>query len=251
MTTFILRNLIVFGFAVLLAILINYKKSIRNWHILSLFLILGLVDNLLYVITESYPDLQIIKNHTWNNYLECNWSAKMYSIVLALLVLIPLKNIIKPNEIGLTLKQNKGSIRFSLVCVAFIFAIAATIGFLSRKGPFDIQTLLFLAIMPAVNEELIYRGFLLGFLNKIFGRRFKIFGTDFGWGTILSSTVFGLLHGFQLSGDYQFYFDFMAIITAGFYGFIFALIRERSGSLVFPAIAHSTQDFFIFFFRMI
>ena len=246
MTQFILRNLILFGFAILIAILIEYKKSIKNWHILLLFLIFGLLDNVLYIITELYPNLQIIKYHTWNNYLGCNWSAKIYSIVLALGLLIPLRSIINPNEIGLTLKQNSGSIRFSLICITFILVAAIFIGFLSKKGPFDTKTLLYLAIMPGLNEELIYRGFLLGFLNKLFDRRFKILGTNLGWGAIISTIVFGLLHGFQLSGDYQFHFDFMAIVSTGFYGFIFVLIRERSGSLVFPVIAHGTEDFFIY-----
>ena len=251
MIQFILRNIILFGFAIFLVILIDYKKSIKNWYILLLFLLFGLFDNLLYVITESYPNLQIIKYHTWNNYLGCNWSAKIYSIIIALFMLIPLKRTIKAEEIGLTVRQNKNSIRFSLRCITFIFIAAIFIGILSDNGSFDTKTLLYLAIMPGLNEELIYRGFLLGFLNKIFDKRFRLLGTNFGWGAILSTIVFGLLHGFQISSNYQFHFDFIAILSTGFYGFIFALMKERSGSLVFPIIAHGTEDFFIYLMRMI
>lgn len=105
--------------------------------------------------------------------------------------------------------------------------------------------------MPGLNEELIYRGFLLGLSNKIFDKKFNLLGTHFGYGAILTSVAFGLLHGFQMSDNYQFQFDFLTIITSGVYGIFYTLIRERSGSLVFPIIALSTADFFNFFFRMI
>ncbi len=105
--------------------------------------------------------------------------------------------------------------------------------------------------MPGVAEELIYRGLLLGLLNKISESKFKFLGTNFGWGAILTSIVFGLMHGAQLGDNYQLQLDFITILLTGFYGFIYALIKERSGSLVFPIIAHNTSDFFNFFFRMI
>ena len=198
-----------------------------------------------------YPDIQLINTHIWNNNLIFNWSAKLYSIVFALFLLIPMKSIVSPDNIGLRLKQNKNSIKFSLLFILFFFMVASTLGILSGKAPFDTNTLFYTAIMPGVAEELIYRGLLLGLLNKIFERKFKVLGTNFGWGAIFTSIAFGLLHGFQLGDNYQLQFDFITILLTGFYGFINALIKERSGSLVFPIIGHSTADFFNFFFRMI
>lgn len=216
-----------------------------------IFFIIGCADNLFNTITIAFPETQIIKSHIWNDYLYCNWSPKIYSIAFALILLIPLKSIITPDEIGLRFKQNKNSINFSLIFILFIFITALIVGLLGEKGVFDTKTLIFLAIMPGLSEELIYRGLLPGLLNKIFDQKFKSLKTKFGWGTILSSVVFGLLHGFQLSDSYQVQFDFINIFLTGVYGFFFALIRERSGSLLFPVIAHSTIDFFHFFLRMI
>ena len=247
----IIRDVSVFVLLIICSILIDYKRSIRYWYILLLVFFIGLADNLFNDLIIAYPSTQIITSNTWNNYLYCNWSSKFYSIVFALILIFPLKSIITPNEIGLRLKQNKKSIQFSLISILVIFIIASTIGILSKNGPFDIKTLLFLLIMPGLNEEIIYRGFLLGFLNKIFDRKFKLLGTNFGWGAILTSIVFALLHGFNLTNNYQLHFDYITIILTGTYGFIYALIRERSGSLVFPIISHSTADFFNFFLRMI
>jgi len=247
----LLRDVSLFVFIILCSFLIDYRTSIKYWYILLFFFIIGFVDNLFNAITIAYPDTQIIKSHTWNNYLYCNWSPKIYSIIFAMILLILQKNIITPNEIGLRLKQNKNSIKFSLLFILFFFTVALIIGNLSGEGDLDAKTLLFLAIMPGLNEELIYRGFLLGLLNKIFNRNFRLLGTNFGLGAILTSIIFGLLHGFQLSDNYRLQFDFITIFLTGIYGFFHALIKERSGSLVFPVIAHSTANFFNFFFRMV
>jgi len=198
----------------------------------------------------AFPNTQIIKPHIWNDNLYFNWSAKIYSIIFALILLIPVKNIIVPDEIGLRIKQNKSSLKFSLIFLIFFFVVASIIGILSSKSSFNTEALLFLAIMPGLSEELIYRGYLLGLLNKIHPRRFKLLGIYFGWGTILTSIAFGLLHGFQLSENYQLQFDLFIILSTCIYGFLYALIREKSGSLIFPIIAHSIADFFNFFFRM-
>jgi len=123
---------------------------------------------------------------------------------------------------------------------------------LGRKGQFDAKTLLYLAILPGLNEELIYRGFLLGILNKILDKKFRLLKTNFGWGAIITSIIFGLLHGFQLTGNYHIQIvNLPNVMLTGMFGFIFSLMRERSGSLVFPILGHSTIDFFHYLIRML
>lgn len=248
----VIRDLSIFIFAVICSFLVSYRKATKYWYVLLIIFLIGFFDNLSNTITIAFPVTQIIKSHSWNNYLYCNWSPKIYSIVFSLLLLIPLriKNVISADDIGLRLKQNSDSIRFSILFVLFFFVTSIMIGLLGRKGPFDAKTLLFLATMPGLNEEIIYRGFMLGLFNKIFDKKFSLLGTSFGWGAILTSVVFGLLHGFNLSENYQLQFDFITIILTGIFGFFFAMIRERSGSLVFPVLAHSTTDFFHYFVRM-
>lgn len=251
MTNEILNDIIIFGLIVLLALIIDFKKSIKYWYLLVLFFSIGLVDSLFYPLTMRFQDTQIINAYIWNNNLVFNWSAKLYSIVFALILLIPLRQIISPKDIGLKLHQNKNSLKFSLTIVLFFFIVASTLGILSGKAPFDYNPLLYTAIMPGFAEELIYRGLLLGLLNKLFENRFKILGTNFGWGAILTSIAFGLVHGFQIGDNFQIHLDIITVLLTGFYGFLYALLKERSGSLLFPILGHSIVDFFNFFFRMI
>lgn len=248
----IIRDSSLFGLIVLLSFLFNYNKSVKYWYILILFFVVGFADNLSYTLISAYPYLQIIKSNVWNNYLICNWSAKLYSVIFALIILLSFKNIISPEDIGIRFKQNKDSVKFSLIFLSLFFFTAIIVGLLSRKGNFDTKTLIYLAVMPGLNEELIYRGFLLGFLNKIYDKKFKILNTYFGWGAIITSIVFGLLHGYQITANYQIRFNNISnIILASVFGFIFALMKEKSDSLVFPVIAHNTVDFFNYLIRMI
>jgi len=126
----------------------------------------------------------------------------MYSIFFALIILFLSRRIISLQEIGLRLKQKQNSVKFSIFSILLFFITAILVGFSGRKGDFDLKVLAYLAIMPGLNEELIYRGFLLGFLNKIFDKKFRLLKTNFGWGVILTSIVFGLLHGFRLTETY-------------------------------------------------
>ena len=240
--------LIFFGI-VLIAFLIKKQKSIKHLNVFLLFIAIGFIDNLFQIITIYNPSFQIIESKTIvNQYL--NWSGKLYSIVFAFVISLVLKDTLSLSEIGLTLKQNKNSIRFSLIS-SLLFLIISGLALFSKKLEFNLEVLLFLALMPGLNEELIYRGLLLSLLNKIFKRKFKVFNTSFGWGAILTSIAFGLLHGFQLSENFHIDFNLTTTVLTGIYGFIFALIKERSGSLLFPILAHSTADFFAFFFRMV
>ena len=251
MTNDILSTILILGFVIFLSFSIDYKKSTKHCYILFLFLIIGLVTSLFHPLTMTFPDIQLIKTYIWDNNLIFNWSAKLYSIVFALILFIPLRQIISPKDIGLRFEQNKNSLKFSLIIVLFFFIVASSLGLLSGKAPFDYNPLLYTAIMPGLAEELIYRGLLLGLLNKIFEKRFKILGTNFGWGAILTSIAFGLVHGFQIGDNFQIHLDIITVLLTGFYGFLYALLKERSGSLLFPILGHSIVDFFNFFFRMI
>ena len=69
MTHDILSYMILLGFVILCSFLIDCKNSTKFWYVLLLFSIIGFVDNLFNTITIAYPETQLIKSNTWNNYL--------------------------------------------------------------------------------------------------------------------------------------------------------------------------------------
>lgn len=93
-------------------------------------------------------------------------------------------------------------------------------------------------------EEFVFRGYIQSRLNQAFGRPMRMFGVQFGWGLIITSLLFGLFHAFNtydpalglvsLSWGW-------ALFTA-FGGLFFGILREKTGSLLAPGIAHGLPD---------
>ena len=59
MTSDFITYILLFGLVILFAFIIDYRKSIKYWYVLLLFLLIGFVDNSLNTITIAYPDTQI------------------------------------------------------------------------------------------------------------------------------------------------------------------------------------------------
>jgi membrane protease YdiL (CAAX protease family) len=84
-------------------------------------------------------------------------------------------------------------------------------------------------------EEFFFRGYLQSRLNDAFGRPYQVAGIAFGVGLVASAVIFGLIHPLTSIGGTPWPW---ALWTATG-GLVFGLLREKSGSAVAPAIAHS------------
>jgi membrane protease YdiL (CAAX protease family) len=129
--------------------------------------------------------------------------------------------------------------------------VAALVGFTSPKGSFDPETLVYLAVMPTLNEELVYRGYLLGILNRLMPKRINVLGAAIGWGAFITAALFSLLHGFWFDNSLSAHFDIIALRNSFISGLIFAWLKERGNSLLMPVIAHGAEDLLFFLPRML
>lgn len=93
-------------------------------------------------------------------------------------------------------------------------------------------------------EEFVFRGYVQSRLNQAFGRPFNWFGIQFGAGLIVTSLLFGLFHAFNtydpVVGLASLSWGW-ALFTA-FGGLFFGILREKTGTLVAPGIAHGLPD---------
>lgn len=85
-----------------------------------------------------------------------------------------------------------------------------------------VGALLVLGVLGPVVEELVFRGLLYGWLRGFL---------PFALVAILTSALFGLVHG-----------EWAHVIVAGILGLALAFIRERSGSLWPPIVAHAVNN---------
>lgn len=247
----ILTKLSIVAIVFILMIAVSGKRLLKYKVLLASFFILYFADNFIIIISNLYPALQVIPNHIWEGFLICSWSGKLYSIIFTLILAYLLRKLLTYQEVGLKLRQNIGSVLPSMIVILLLATWAAIIGFNSPIGRMDVNALAYLAIMPGLNEELVYRGVLLGILDKIMPRRINLLGGWIGWGVILTSILFSLLHGFQFEHGLSLHINAIALINSFISGFIFAWLKEHTGSLVLPVIAHGLVDFLFFLPRMI
>jgi uncharacterized protein len=232
-------------------ILIRWKILFSHPAFLIFFFAVFFLDNLLILLPNRFSCLQFVPNTIWEDFLVCNWSGKIYSIVCMLLLLFLFRRFLGKDEVGLTIRQNPGSVLPAGLVILLLASWALLVGFSSPKGKFDLATLAYLAIIPGLNEELVYRGVLLAILIKIFPENAKLLGAPFGWGIIFTSLLFGLLHGFWFDTDLRFHIEWIALRNATISGLVFAWLRATTGSLVMPVTAHGLEDFLFFLPRMV
>ena len=109
-----------------------------------------------------------------------------------------------------------------------------------KGGTFDLETFLFQASMPGLTEELAFRGIGFWLLDKAFPPKWNYKGIQFGWGFVIITILFGVLHGAILTTDYQVKFDFVTIIYLVLISsFSVGVLRKFSGNLIFPIIGHN------------
>lgn len=93
-------------------------------------------------------------------------------------------------------------------------------------------------------EEFVFRGYLQSRLNQAFGRPFRLFEIQFGAGLIVTSILFGVSHAFNTYdpsiGIASLSWGWALFTTFG--GLLFGILREKTGTLVAPGIAHGLPD---------
>lgn len=199
----------------------------QNFNYVWLFFSFVVLDQLvLYLLI----DVRLFKGQRWN------WAGKTAECILALLFVCT--TLLTKKEIGLsfTVKHSKKIISFiaALLLVTFVIQYF-TNGFKNVKG---IETFYFQLLMPGIAEELVFRGILLGLLNKAYNKRFFIWKTPIGWGVLITAVLFGLVHSFNF-GSHNFDFNILYFLSTFTMGLLLAVIKEKSQSLLPGIICHN------------
>jgi membrane protease YdiL (CAAX protease family) len=92
-------------------------------------------------------------------------------------------------------------------------------------------------VVVALPEELFFRGFMLGKLEKLYPPRRRLFGGGIGLALILSSLAFALVH-LPKNGDPR-------MLATFFPALLFGWMRSRTGSIMAPTIAHGASNILI------
>jgi CAAX protease family protein len=215
----------------------------RRWQIFLLAIAIMLADD--WAVDLAHPF------RVWANlpkFSQWNWFGKAASIALSCLLLACFPWL--RHNVGLRWRQAPGSLKLSVGCFAAYLTAAIAIGFLVPPLPFSGDTLAFQFLMPGVAEELMCRGILLALFERAFGQSPMSCRLRFGYAALLTSIIFGLGHGLSYEdGHYQ--LSWLLFSTTAVWGAMAALVRTRSGSLLWPILCHGAWDGSIFLVAMV
>ncbi len=179
-----------------------------------------------------------------------NWQGKLLELSWPLLLVAFVPGFTAATT-GLAFKTASGSWRVLLIaCVIYILVnTPVLIGLGAHFTPHvKLPTLLYEATMPGLGEEFVYRGVLLALLNELFGRPWRLLGARFGWGLVITSVMFGLLHGLDIHGFSVHHIYWLEMSYAFVMGLVLAWLRERTGSVWPGVIFHNLANVMDIFF---
>lgn len=173
--------------------------------------------------------------------LHWNWLGKVFALAVALFVWQ--RSGLSRDDIGLTMRQQAGSLLPAGLVVVLICAFAWTYEAIRSDGSsLSPERLLFQAIMPGLDEELVFRGLLFAFLIRAFGNGGEMTRASLWWAGTAVTFLFAAGHGlFVVEGAIQ--VDWHALVESGTIGAGLLWLRVRTGSLVMPVLAHNLSNF--------
>lgn len=172
------------------------------------------------------------------DFLHLNWSGTFLSLILALVFIVSHSKQIR-EDIGFTTNFSKKTLKLGIwIFLGFLlFDFIFKIILFPKGGDFDSEQLLFQATMPGLSEEIVYRGILLWVLSKAFVPSKRIKGVSFGWGFVIVTFLFAMIHGVVLTEALEFKVDvitiiYLTLITSLSVG----ILRKFSGNLILPTV---------------
>jgi len=161
------------------------------------------------------------------------WIAFTEAIALALILWMMSRQ--KPVQSG-----RKNVIIASLcLCIPIVTALAVR-----RLNLVIVSTVLWQLVFSGFGEEFMWRGYVQSRLNRGFGRPWRLFGIQFGPGLIIASLLFGVQHALNTYnpavGWSSLAWGWALSTFVG--GLTFGAMREKTGTLLAPGIAHGLPD---------
>ncbi len=225
---------------IILPLLLIFMKERTKENYLRVLSIVGCYFIYYFALTLQYHfDCFNIIDGSWN------WDGKIYGIVCGVAIYFIFRRQFSENNF-FTLKQNKEGLKSALKVAVAILAIAILGGVVNDRE-FNIETLLFQISMPGIDEEIMYRGVLLGLMCS------ALRAGGAAWRSpaiIINAVLFGLVHSLTL-GDGALQFNSVNFIWTAILGYSFGYITIKTRSILIPMLTHNLYNFTLNLLAMI
>ncbi len=225
---------------VILPLLLIFMKERTKENYLRVLSIVGCYFIYYFALTLQYHfDCFNIIDGSWN------WDGKIYGIVCGIAIYFIFRRQLSNNNF-FTLKQDKAGLKSALKVAVAILAIAILGGVVNDRE-FNIETLLFQISMPGIDEEIMYRGVLLGLMCSALRAGGATWRNP---AIIINAVLFGLVHSLSL-GDGALQFNSVNFMWTGLLGYGFGYITIKTRSILIPMLTHNLYNFTLNLLAMI
>ncbi|MDD2315529.1 MAG: CPBP family intramembrane glutamic endopeptidase [Proteiniphilum sp.] len=205
------------------------NRRLETLKILVVFSLYFLIHSMLLYLPIEFAQLSFIKGN-WN------WSGKIFAILGSILFLLLYRKF-ELKDYFLTFKQNDNFLKNGLFLILIIFVIKGLFNyFYLSPAAWNIETILFQSTMPGIDEEIAFRGIMLGLLTKILKpAKVSIFHPVI----FVTALLFGMAHGLFLTDSYEISFNSSSFLITTVLGVAWAWITVKSGSILLALISHN------------
>ena len=233
MTKILLEAILQVIILIPIAFILLKKKSKINFQRLLIFTITYIVYQVFLVLPKINSSFDFIKS-SWN------WDGKIYGIICGVFCYFAFKKYFCENNF-FTLKQKKKNLKPATIGAIAIVVLSTIIWYLFGKSKFDLETLAFQISLPGIDEEIMFRGILLGLLATSLKDKFSIFGNP---SILFTSILFGFMHALTFSKNYDIDFESIYFLQTSLAGYVWGWITIKSRSLLLAILSHNFSNFF-------
>jgi uncharacterized protein len=206
------------------------NKDSSNAGVVLWFALIYLASN---VLTFSLSGVSLFQGQSYN------WVGKGVAALFLVLCVFLLPGFRK-EQFGLTWNVRwEGAKPILILCAVYLLLRIGLYYFSGEaSAAIDPETTLFQATLPGIHEELLYRGILLGLLGVWLVRpSWRLANVEFGWPAVITSLLFGLAHGINVTRDLDLGVNYFGLVRTTFDGVLFALLVHRTKSIL-PAVVY-------------
>jgi membrane protease YdiL (CAAX protease family) len=128
----------------------------------------------------------------------------------------------------------------AVLLIALLSLPVALAGYFHRPLVREMWEVVWLFVCAGFGEEMFFRGYIQSRINETFGRPVHVLGLDFGLGLVVSSLLFGLLHGLNTVDYFRGHYEFAWWygMENCFVGLFYGCLREGTDSVAAGGVTH-------------
>jgi len=220
---------------VVLPMILLFLKKFDKENIKKI-LVFGLIFicyQILLNLPKHFGFLKII-NGNWN------WEGKILGILFGIICYFLFHHLFVEHDY-FRLRQDKTYFKKASIVSLIVVVCATIIWYVLGKSEFDLESLAFQLTLPGIDEEIMYRGILLGLLMSGLKGQVRFIGNP---SLLISSVLFGIIHALKLNESFTPNFNLIYFLQTGLAGYAWGWATIKSRSIVLAMASHNFSNFF-------